>query len=331
MFRQIAILLVPGLLFTSQLSAGIAVRSEYSYEQTGVLSFEGGEAIVGDIDRTVRLPNATYDFDLVASSPNIYELKSQARIDIDIDGRAINGNSGDGWESVRARASSSSQLIDTGFVEGFDGQIGGFVEFLWDITGSSTISLDPKLRSDAYVVNELFTTAFFNTIDENAVPELLLNDQSRPPLGTSSVDSVQGGFIPPVSIFVDWLVGEELDVFFELQTSAAIGVQNLDAAGFEATLDADFSNTATLREVRIFDNDGNLIPDAFFRGEDFIYGPAGLGLGTGGGGSTGGGNTGGGSTAGGDPNAVPEPSTIAIWLGLVGLLGVREVRRRKYV
>lgn len=315
-------------LFATQAFAGIAVKSEYSYDQQGVRSFVGGEEIVGSLERTITLPNAVYKFDIQSDSENVYELKSKARLEVDIDGRAINGFSGDGWETTNVRAFSSTQLVDTAFVEGFDGQVGGFVEFLWDVSGASRITVDPKLRNDAYGINQLFTTAFFNTIDEDSIPELLLNDQSRPPLGTSSVDSARGGFIPPVSIFVDWLVGEELDIFFELQTSAVLNVQNFDAAGFEALVESDFSNTAVLEQIRIYDENGNLIPNAFLRGQDdFIYDPAGLGLGSGVG-IGGGGMTGGGMT-GADPNVVPEPSTVAIWLGLIGLVVVRESRKNK--
>jgi|GEM_PF-2903640 len=334
MLRSKSLLFVLCFLFVNQAFAGIAVKSEYSYDQQGVLSFVGGEEIVGSLQRTVNLPNAIYKFDIQSDSNNVYELKSKARLEVNIDGRGVNGFSGDGWARTRARAFSSTQLVDTAFVEGLDGHVGGFVEFLWDVTGGSTISVDPKLRSDAYRINELYTTAFFNTLDENAVPELLLNDQSQPSLGTSSVDSNVGGFVAPVSIFVDWLVGEELDVFFELQTSAVVSVDNFDAAGFEALVDADFSNTAVLEQIRIYDEDGNLIPNAFLRGEeDFIYDPAGLGLGMvggamGGGGMTGGGMGGAGMTGGGNPNVVPEPSTVAIWLGLLGLIASRETRRK---
>lgn len=323
------------LLLSSQVFASIALRSEYSYDQRGVLSFDGSDEVPGDIQRTIRLPNATYRFDLQASSSNVYELKSKTRIEVDIDGRAVNGNSGDGWFQTRARASSASQLIDTAIVEGLSGQVGGFVEFLWDVSGGSLINLDPKLRGDGYRINELFTTALFNPLEDSAVPELLLNDQSQPPLGTQSIDSAVAGFIEPVVLAVDWFAGEELDVFFELQTSASIGVQNLDAAGFEAVVESDFSNTATLKEILIYDDQGNLIPGAYLVGEgDFIYDPAGLGPGPG-------------SGDAGDPmvpnpigtpvdpppttpnpNPVPEPATIAIWLILGGLLGVCKFRRR---
>lgn len=326
------------LLLSPCAFAGIAIKSEYSYDQRGVLSFVGSEEVPGDIERTVRLPNATYRFDLQASSSDVYELKSKTRIEVDIDGRAVNGNSGDGWDRTSVRASSASQLIDTAIVDGINGQLGGFVEFLWDVSGASLINLDPKLRGDGYRINELFTTALFNPLEDGAVPELLLNDQSRPPLGTQSIDSAVGGFIEPVVLAVDWIAGEELDVFFELQTSATLGVQNLDAAGFEAVLESDFSNTATLTEVLVYDDQGNLIPGAYLVGEgDFIYDPAGLGFGPGGGNpvdptfpdpigipvdpdpST------------PDPNAVPEPATIAIWLVLGGLLSIRELRRRQLV
>ena len=201
-------------LFATQAFAGIAVKSEYSYDQQGVTSFVGGEEIVGSIDRTVTLPNAIYEFDIVSDSENVYELKSQARFSVNIDGRALGGFSGDGWDSTTVSAFSSTQLVDTAIVEGFEGQFGGLVEFLWDVTGASTITVDPKLQSDAYVVNELFTTAFFNTIEEQAIPELSLNNQSLPPLGTSSVQSIVPDFFEPVIVPVDWLVGEELAVFF---------------------------------------------------------------------------------------------------------------------
>ncbi len=318
-----------------QVYAGISLRSEYSYNQQGNVSFEGSESIVGNLERTVTLPNATYTFDVESANENFYELKSQARFEVDIDGRAINGRSGDGWDSTSVRAFSSSQLVDTTFVDGIQGQSSGFAEFLWDITGASTITVNPQLSSDAYFVDQLFTTALFNTLEGQAIPELELNDQSRPPLGTSSVESIVPGFFEPVVIAVDWLVGQELDVFFELQTSARLDIMNLDAAGFNAVVDSDFSNTAVLREIRIYDENGDLIPDAFLRSseDDFIYDPAGLGLGiggTGGGGpATGGGGTGGGGTGGGDPNVVPEPTTMVIWLVLGGLVGVGEFRRRK--
>ena len=311
----------------------------------------GSEEIVGNLERTVELPNATYKFDVISDSADVYELKSKARIDVDIDGRAINGRSGDGWFSSQARAFSSSQLVDTAIVEGLRaGEVGGVVEFLWNVTGASTINVDPKLRSDAYKINELFATAFFNTLEEAAVPELLVNNQSQPPVGTSSVQSVQPGFFEPVTVPVDWLVGEELAVFFELQTNARLGVDNLDAAGFEATIDSDFSNTATLTEIRIYDDQGNLLPDAYIRSSDgFIYDPADAGLGSdplaasaavenngsGSGNIADDNNTiepvmdmSTGGVSGAAPNAVPEPTTIAIWLVLAGLLGVREFRRK---
>ena len=270
--------------FVSHAFTAIAIKSEYEYNQQGVVSFVGSEEVVGSIERTVNLPNAIYKFDIQSDSDDVYELKSKAKIEANIDGRAVDGFSGDGWQNTKVDAISASQLVDTTIVDGLQGEVGGLVEFVWDVTGSSTISIDPKLSSDAYLPKRAFTTAFFNTIEESTVPELLINNQSKlaPGPGVTSIDSQVPGFFEPVVAFVDWIVGEELDVFFELQTHASLEVENFDAAGFEATLDSDFSNTAVLKEIRIFDEDGNLIPDAYLRSteDDFIYDPAGLGLGS---------------------------------------------------
>lgn len=263
----------------------------------------GSEEVQGSIERTVRLPNATYTFDLGGASDDVYQLKSKTRFEVDIDGRAIDGNSGDGWDSTQVTASHSAQLVDTAFVEGVQGQTGGFIEFFWDITGGSTILVDPKLAGDAYRINELFTTTFFNTLEENAAPELLINDQSNPGLGQTVVDSRVEGFFEPVVVAVDWLVGEEIDVFFELKTAAALGIMNLDAAGFEATLETDFSNTATMMAINIYDENGDLLEDARLVGEGgFVYDPPGV--------------------------AIPEPSSAAILLGVGCLFAARRRRAR---
>jgi len=299
MFRHLFPLFIAAIV-ASPILAGIEVKSSYTYDQRGVLSFEGEEEIVGSIERTIRLPNATYKFDIGGASDNVYELKSKAKFEVDIDGRAINGNSGDGWDRTNVRAFHSAQLVDTAIVEGVQGEISGVIEFLWDVTGSSNITVDPKLSSDAYFIDDLFTTSFFNTLEDNGTPELLLNNQSRP--GGSSVDSTVGGFFEPVVVFVDWAVGEELDVFFELQTSAVLDVMNLDAAGFNALLSSDFSNTANFRAVNIYDQDGVLLEDARLVGQGgFVYDP---------------------------PTAVPEPSSASLLLGLACfLVGCRSRRR----
>ena len=98
----------------------------------------------GNLDRTYNTENAIYNLEAVSLTLDPFALKSKAKVEVSIDAR----NSELGWNNVSASSRAVSGLIDTAFIDGVPGQVGGFVEFLWTVTGSSTISLDPALQGD---------------------------------------------------------------------------------------------------------------------------------------------------------------------------------------
>ena len=183
---------------------------------------------------------------------------------MDIDGRGTET----GWQSVTASSRAVGALVDTAIVEGVQGQVGGVIEFLWDVTGTSNLSLDPKLASDAYIIEEFRSLAILSPSEgDGLLNEVFENNPPIPLFGTSVQSSVPA-FASQQVFFVDWIVGEEFDVFFQLATVARLKVTNFDAAGFEANLDVDFGNTASLSRIRILDDQGNVIPDATLTSND---------------------------------------------------------------
>ena len=71
----------------------------------------------------------------------------------------------------------------------------------------------------------------------------------------------------PIVHFIPWGVGT-VPIFYQFESRATLSVRNLDAAGFAAAIEADFSRTATLESVRVLDAAGGVIAGAFVVGED---------------------------------------------------------------
>ena len=251
-------------------TAGILIESEVSYEQvvstnTGTQTLTDGVGpIPADLDVSFNTANAEYRFETNVSGSTPFELRSQAKLEVDIDARG----SELGWNSVSASARAVGGLVDTAIIDGVPGQAGGFIEFLWSVTGISTIELDPQIASDAYFINELSTVAILNPSEGGGDSVEVFRDEPSVPPGTTSVSSLVPGFFSQQVFAVDWFAGQDFDVFFELATTSRLDVTNLDAAGFEAVVDADFTNTGTLQEIRIFDNAGNLLPGATLTSTD---------------------------------------------------------------
>jgi len=238
--------------------AGLITESEVRYEQvisTGPEPLSGGETGQTDMTRTYNTANAEYRFQTIGTTSNPFELKSKAKLEVDIDAREPTEL---GWNSVTASARSVSGFSDTAFVDGVTGEVGGFIEFTWLVTGASSITLDPVLVSDGYVVESLSTTAILNPSDVGGGIQVFHDDQS----GSTSVESFKPGVFEPQTFTVDWIAGDEFVVEFELTTISQLEIIHLDAAGFNAFVESDFSNTAVLQQIRIFDEDGTVLPNA---------------------------------------------------------------------
>ena len=204
-----------------------------------------------------------------------------------------------------------SGLVDTAIIDGVPGVTGGFVEFVWSVDGVSRISLDPKLAGDAYGIDELQTLAILNPSEGGGLSvEVIRNDQRGGSFGpgSNSVDSTQPGFFAQQVFAVDWFAGQEFDVFFQLEAASRLEITHGDAAGFTALLNADYGNTAVLQQIRIYDSNGNILPDATMRSTDDPTDP------------------------GFNPNygsivSVPEPNAATFWLVMVTFCsGVRFYR-----
>jgi len=255
--------------FASISHAAITIESEVRYEQVtanGTVIPGGVGPVAADVTQTYATPNAQFKFETVTGTTNPFELKAKARLEVDIDARGANNPA---WQTVTANARAVSGLVDTAIIDGVPGQAGGFVEFVWLVDGISTIKLTPKLSGDAYGINELETVAILNPSEGGGLfVEVIENDQSGGSgfgPGSNSVDSNQPGLFEQQIFAVDWFAGQEFDVFFELAAVSRLEIAHGDAAGFTAVVDADFGNTAILEQIRIYDNDGNILPDATMR------------------------------------------------------------------
>ncbi len=249
---------------------GVFTESEVRFEQQvstdgGLASLTDGEGPIPDnLDRTYTTDNAIYNLDAVSLTLDPFALKSSAKVEVNIDARGTDL----GWNNVSASSRAVAGLIATACIQGVPGQVGGYVEFLWAVTGSSAISLDPVLSGDAYVINELSSIAIFNPSEgDGTALEVFIDEQGGIGAGPS-VDSAVPAVFGPQTFVVDWFAGEEFDVYFELATVARLDVGHVDAAGFNASVDADFSNTAILQQIQIFNNDGELLPNAIMRSAD---------------------------------------------------------------
>ncbi len=248
--------------------AGITVESQIWFEQvvstdTGTETLSPPDSfmspIPADLSEMFATGNATYDFTTLTATTDPFELRSQSKFEITIDAT----ESELGWNSVSATARAVGGLVDTAFVDGVPGQVGGFVEFSWTVDGQSNIDLNPvgTAKSNAYIIDVLNTTASLTSSE--GVPDDFVDDQ-RPPIGTTSVNtSTSTPELFEVQVFaVDWFAGQDFDVLFELETTAKLSIVNGDAAGFTSTVDANFTNTAVLSQIRIYDQQGNILPDA---------------------------------------------------------------------
>ncbi len=176
------------------------------------------------------------------------------------------------------------------------------------ITGLSSLSLDagdgPPLG--AVAVEEALSFAKLGVIGENLPPDVFLHSSTPGVNGyfqeIKSANLRVDSFLMPYD-FTQLAPGETplFQVGFEFAVETRLNITNQDDLGnFEALFDADFSNTATLKNVTVLDDSfepisGATVTDAA-TGQSLV------------------------------PSAVPEPSTIAL-LSLAG--GAIFIRRRR--
>lgn len=327
----------------SNLYASLLYEASYSYTQNG--STDYGNSLDSELEITNKVestPISTYTFNAEAVPSTPFELKARAGFDIEIDQR---GSSGVSWFDLAASARAKSTLIDFGIVQDFGGATGGLIQFTWIVTGTSDILLDAT-GPNLLLVQDLNTSGILTSNVDTDVPDILINDvaDNRFVSGSGSnakIESLRPEVAEFQEFFVPWEANSEVPVFFELDVQSTLEVQNFDAAGFRANVDADFSNTATLDQVRIFDADGNLLPQASLIGQEGLVYVAGEEqeeeddtsvvdpLDDNMVDDMDGANDMGNENTASDPAAVPEPATVCIWLALGFIATLRERHRRK--
>ena len=134
----------------------------------------------------------------------------------------------------------------------------GFVRFDWVVTGTSNIYLDATGPGDVTVVDAV-SVAILRETGDLAVPDSFIHE----PTPGDFIDDLTSANLQVGSFFleVDTLqldAGEtpQIDVDFEFAVETRLNITNdNDLGNFEALFDADFSNTATLANVTVLDND----------------------------------------------------------------------------
>ena len=294
------------VLFTWSVRGGFIYESSYSVEQLGSTDYmlDGGP-VPTDLKEQRTTPISTYTFDVrtVPTSPT--ELKAAVGFTVDIDQR---GSTGVSWNSVKVNATAKSSFVDTVIVEGVPNGSSGVVHLTWAVSGFSDILLERK-EASAIFVRDVSTVGLLTSSVPSNVPSLFVNDPADDVAVGSQNPKIES-HVPETtglqSFVIDWSAGSQFLIDFDLTIDASMEVLNIDAAGFTADVEADFSNTATLAFLEFFDDEGNEIPGATLVGEgDFLYVA--------------------------DPTAVPEPSPPLLWSLMMVLLGGHHWRRKRAI
>ena len=133
----------------------------------------------------------------------------------------------------------------------------GFVRFDWVVTGTSNIFLDATGPGDV-TVDDAVSVAILRETGDLAVPDSFIHEPTPGDFIndlTSANLQVESFFLPYDFTQLD--VGEtaQIDVDFEFVVETRLDItNNNDLGNFEALFDADFSNTATLTNVTVLDN-----------------------------------------------------------------------------
>ena len=216
------------------------------------------------------------------------------------------GGSMFGWDRVSIDTSAVGSFTTRADINGLtEFNNVGYVRFDWVITGISSILVDADQGFGDFDVTDAVTIAkldsgvdIFDSFAHAPTPgpDDSINDSEPAVLRQESfllpydTNQLAPGEVP------------QIDVDFVFTVESRLNVTNTEGGGFVGIFDADFSNTATLTSVTVFDDNDNILEAASvvdsFTGQSLVA------------------------------SSVPEPSTL-VMLVLAGCAG--SIRRRRRV
>ncbi len=267
------------MTFFAPFSANAANVASYSYKQVnstnGVdVTHENAEQydpLNAPISVTERPPLGTYDFVLEGTPLEQQRTSISSRTTLAASLEVNQPGGADAWKTAEANAETRSSLVDLASVQGAEGMV--TVRFDWTVTGTSRIFLDTSDFREVDVTELSTHTILMSTIE--GAGGLILDDLRQYPR-TNSFNKVYEMTYPAATgglmFDVQWPAGSQMPVSFDLFTRTNLNVAaGLEKTGFDAELDAEFFNTATLVGVQVIQN-GEVLPDARLVSEDgFSY------------------------------------------------------------
>ena len=220
-------------------------------------------------------PNAQYELTNTRITNEPFAFGAQAGLVVNVDETSTTGTAS--WSSSEAHVFTEVEFADVAQVTGLNTGDTGTITFTWALDGEQLLTLDPTNDvgpADVRVID-------VQTFAELSIDSAAMGVPATPPLFSTNPDPTNPNlpFPPsPLSTVYDqptgetfgllqfagvpFTVGQPVVVEFDLAVGAFLGIENIDAPKFSATLDSIFQNTATLEAVEILDSAGNPIDGA---------------------------------------------------------------------